>query len=314
MFLPPTSRKLKVNDTGDAQPIRQVPYRIPYQYIQWVKDEIAIMEKNGIIRRSTSPWATPAIIVPKRGEGNTFEPRLVYDYRKVNKVTKKDAHPMPRIDDILSQMQGKPRYFSILDLFMGFLQVPLSPQAKERTAFVTPFGQWEFNRMPFGLCNAPTTFQRMMNTILSDLIGKVCFVFVDDISIFTSTFEEHLRVLEEIFQRLRKHSLFAKPKKCTFASHEIKLLGHIVDKKGIHTDPEKIAAIMDFPVPTNRTEVRAFTGLTSYYRNFVQQFAKEAATLNDTLKKSNEPFEFPPEAIMAFNTIKQKLTSAPFLR
>ena len=160
------------------------------------------MEANGIIQKSHSPWAAPLLIVPKKGDGEEFSPRAVIDYRWVNELLLKDGYPMPRTDDILAQMSGNPRFFSILDLFSGFHQVKMTKTATERSAFVTPFGQWEYLRMPFGLSNAPTSFQKMMQDILADLIGKVCFVFVDDISIYTSTFEEHLQVLEEIFKRL----------------------------------------------------------------------------------------------------------------
>jgi hypothetical protein len=211
-------------------------------------------------------------------------------------------------------MQGKIQYFSILDLFSGFHQVKLTPRAIEQSAFVTPFGQWEYTQMPFGLCNAPTAFQRMMQDILSDLIGKVCFVFVDDISIYTQTFDEHLQVLQEIFRRLKKNGLFLKPKKCTIASHEIHLLGHIVDRKGIRTDPQKIEAVVSFPIPKNKTDLRAFMGLVSYYCDFVAHFASHVDVLNKALKKSNDPFSFPRECQEAFQLIKDKLTSTPFLK
>jgi RNase H-like domain found in reverse transcriptase/Reverse transcriptase (RNA-dependent DNA polymerase) len=221
---------------------------------------------------------------------------------------------MPRIDDILAQMQDKPKFFTVMDLFSGFHQVRLTDRAIERSTFVTPFGQWEYLQMPFGLRNAPTAFQKMMQDILNDLLGKTCFVFIDDIVVFTNTFQEHLNVLREIFTRLRKNGLCIKPKKCTFASHEIHLLGHIVDKKGIRTDPGKIKAVVDFPIPKNRTDVRAFMGLAGYYRNFVKHFSLHADKINKTLRKANNPFVFNKEAEQAFQFVKTCLTQAPCLR
>jgi deoxyuridine 5'-triphosphate nucleotidohydrolase len=301
-------------DTGSAKPIKKRPYRIPYQYTDWLKIELQKMEENGIIRQSNSPWASPLIIVPKKGDGEEFSPRAVVDYRELNKWIVKDGYPMPRPDDILVSMGISPKYFSLMDLFSGFHQFWLTDEAIKRSAFVTPFGQWEYLKMPFGLCNAPTSFQRVMQDILRDLVGKVCFVYVDDISVFTATFEEHLDVLQEIFNRMRQNGLFLKPKKCTFANHEIKLLGFLVNQDGVSTDPSKIKAIQDFPKPTSKTEVRAFMGLANYYGHFVPNFASVSEKINKTLRKTNEPFVFPKEAKDAFRRVKQRLTKAPCLR
>jgi hypothetical protein len=153
-----------------------------------------------------------------------------------------------------------------------------------------------------------------MQNILQDLVGKVCFVYVDDISVFTNTFEEHLAVLQEIFNRMRQNGLFLKPKKCTFANHEIKLLGYLVTRRGVCTDPSKVKAIREFPIPTNKTEVRSFMGLANYYGHFVRGFSSKADQINKTLRKVNEPFDFPKPAKQAFKVIKKSLAKAPCLQ
>lgn len=274
-----------VIDTQDHPPKRCAPYRAPMQYRQWMRDEIDSMLKSGIIRPSKSPWASPVVLVPKKtgDPENPFSPRLCIDYRELNRKTKKDAHPIPLIEDILIQMKGK--YFSSIDLFSGYHQIPMDPNSIEKTAFVTYEGQWEYTRMPFGLCNAPPTFQRAMNEVFHDMIGHSVFIYLDDITIFTDTFKEHMKVLEEVLKRLRDYGLFVKPKKCTFAAPEIKLLGHIIGRNGISPDPAKVEAVASFPDPTSKTELRAFLGLVNYYRNYIPNCSVIMAHLNYLLRE-----------------------------
>ena len=300
-------------DTGDADPIKQRPYRTPPAYQKWVREEITKMEEAGIIRKSSSPWSSPIVIAPKKGSNpGEFAPRLCIDYRKLNAVTRKDAHPIPRIDDMLTAFGKNPNYFTSLDLFSGYYQIGMTERAIERSAFVTTEGQWEFVRMPFGLCNAPPTFQRAMHEVFKDMIGKCLMVYLDDVTIYTETFEEHVRTVEEVLGRLRMNRLFLKPKKCVFATHKMHFLGHVISKNGIHTDPDKVKAVNDYPVPTSTTELRTFLGMATYYRRFVKDFSTITVPMYQLLKK-NIPYQWTDDQQEAFEIIKRKLTTAPIL-
>jgi hypothetical protein len=224
----------------------------------------------------------------------------------------KDAYPIPRIDDILASLKEGTGWFSTLDLTSGYYQIGLTPRAIERSAFVTPDGHWEYLRMPFGLCNAPATFQRMMNGIFADMIGKTVLVYLDDLTIFTKTYAQHLVELRKVFNLLQEEGLYLKPKKCTFVTHTMKFLGFVMDRDGLRTDPDKVAAVTSFPRPTTRTEIRAFLGLAMYYRRFVQNFAAIAAPLNQLLRKG-QSLTWTPEQEEAFQTLKIALTTSPIL-
>src|SRR3954463_5531113 len=166
--------------------------------------------------------------------------------------------------------------------------------------------------MPFGMCGAPATFQRIMTNVLGDLIGKVLYVYIDDISIYTTTFEEHIAVLKEVMRRLRKNGLFIKPKKCTIAAPSVELLGHVIDRQGTHMAPSRISAIKDYLIPTNRTSVRAMMGTFNYYRSFIPLFSKIAAPINNTLR-TDRKFEWTEEAQIAMDILKEKLCKEPIL-
>ena len=218
------------------------------------------MEKAGIIRKQTgeniSPWASPIVIVPKKTDvPGQFVPRLCIDYRRLNAITVKDPEPLPNIDHVLATLGNGPRYFTSLDLFSGYHQIGMTARAIERSAFITPRGTYVYLRMPFGLCNAPGTFQRTMNEIFADIINRWMMVYVDDVIIFTKTFQEHLDTIREVFNKLKKRGLFIKPSKCSFAQFSAKFLGHIVDAQGNHPDPDKVKAVKEYPRPTNITEV-----------------------------------------------------------
>ncbi len=230
-------------DTGDSRPIKQRPYRIPVHLQTVVNQQVAEMLERGLIRSSTSPWSSPIVLAPKK-DGNY---RFCVDFRRLNSVTKKDAQPMPRIDDILDQLGGA-RCFSTLDLASGYWQVPLREEDREKTAFSVGVNHYEFTVMPFGLTNAPATFQRMMSTILKGVKG--CLVFLDDIIIFADTWEEHHLILEEVLGRIRAAGLKLKREKCQFGKSSVKFLGHVVSAQGTEPDPEKVKAVQDFPTPT----------------------------------------------------------------
>ena len=235
--------------------------------------------------------------------------RFCVDFRRVNSVTKKDAHPMPRIDEILDQLGGA-RYFSTLDLASGYWQVPLREEDMEKTTFSVGADHYEFTVMPFGLTNAPATFQRMMGNLLKGIKG--CLVFIDDIIIFSDTWEQHQRILDEVFRRVRAAGLKIKRDKCQFAQESVKFLGHIVSARGTEPDSLKVEAVRDFATPTSLTDVRAFLGLASYYRRFIKNFADIAAPLHD-LTKGGQEFSWTSAADQAFNDLKNRLCSAPIL-
>ena len=199
-----------------------------------------------------------------------------------------------------------------MDLFSGFHQIGMTDEAIERSAFVTPHGHYEYTRMPFGLNNAPPTFQRVMNDMFGDMIGKVMHIYVDDMTIYTETFEEHMEVLEEVLHRIKMNSMFLKPKKCIVAATEIHLLGHIINEHGIQTDPAKVESVKNFPAPESRTEVRAFMGLVGYYHHFIHDCSKVTEPINRTLK-NDQPFIWTDEAQAAFKHLKILLTTAPIL-
>jgi hypothetical protein len=247
------------------------------------EEEIDKMLKSGVIIPSKSPWSSPVCLVTKK-DGST---RFCIDYRRLNTATKKDAFPLPRIDEALDSLNGA-SWFCTLDLATGYWQVPMDKQSQPKTAFCSRQGLYEFTVMPFGLCNAPATFERLMEYVLSGLQWRKCLVYIDDIIIFGKTFKEVLANLREIFLRLREHRLTLKAKKCDLFKNSVSYLGHIVSADGVQTDPTKVEAVRDWPEPKSVKEVRSFLGLASYYRRFIPEFSTIAAPLNALLKKDIE--------------------------
>ena len=294
--------------TNDAEPIKQRPYRIAPSENQFVKNELDAMLDKGIIRESTSPWASPIVIVPKKNN----KKRICIDYRRLNKVTEKDVYPLPIIDDILEMFDGA-KWFSTLDLASGYWQVAVKEEDKRKTAFVTKHGLYEFNVMPFGLCNAPATFQRLMDKVLSRFIGKFLVVYLDDVTIYSQTFDEHMTHLKTVFKTLRKAQLKLNRDKCHFFLHSIKFLGHEITRQGILPDEEKIDKVKNFPTPHNLRTLRGFIGLASYYRKFINKFSDIAKPLNKLLQK-DEPFVWSKEQRKAFELLKHHLITAPILQ
>ena len=214
---------------------------------------------------SDSSWASPIVLIKKK-DGKT---RFCIDFRKLNDVTRKDAQPLPRIDETLYAMGGA-CYFSTLDLASGYWQVERDPKDKEKTAFVTPYGLYQFNVMPFGLCNAPATFQQLMEQVLAGLHWSVCLVYLDDIIVFSSTVDRHLEILREVLTRLRSAGLKIKPSKCHMLQTSVHYLGHVISARGIETDPGKIKCIVDWPILSNEKYLMSFLGLASHYRRFIK--------------------------------------------
>ena len=294
---------------GDSAPIRQKPYRIPYSRREVVKRELGEMMEAGVIRPSTSPWASPIVLVEKKDGGIRF----CVDYRKLNQVAKFDAYPMPRIEEMFEHI-GSATVISTLDLARGYWQIPMSAASREKTAFATPFGLFEFDVMPFGLHNAPATFQRTMNHILRDC-QEFSGAYIDDIVIFSRSWEEHLRHLQEVFHRLQQAGLTVKLKKCQFGKKRVHYLGHVIGGGEIQPDPGKVAAVKDYPVPVTKKDVRAFLGLVGYYRRFIPQFASLAAPLTDlTRKGKSQKVEWSAIHGTAFRGLKGLLVVMPTLR
>ncbi|UYV77641.1 hypothetical protein LAZ67_15001799, partial [Cordylochernes scorpioides] len=298
--------KHRIN-TGDHLPTKQRPYRVAPRERQIIQDEVNKMEKLDIIQPSESPWASPVVLIRKK-DGSW---RFCVDYRRLNKITKKDVYPLPRIDDTLDCLRGA-RFYSSMDLQSGYWQIDVEESDREKTAFITPDGLYEFKVMPFGLCNAPATFERMIDNLLKGLKWTICLCYLDDIIVFSDGFEEHLRRLQLVLNCLKKAGLCLNSKKCKFGAKTITVLGHEVSENGIRPDQEKIRAVRDFATPRSLKEVRSFLGLSSYYRRFIPNYAHVAQPLNDLLKKDSA-FNWNQEEQNAFEALKSALISEPAL-
>ena len=271
-------------DTGSHPAISRPPYRQSPARRKLTQELVKGLLDLSIVRPSSSLWASPVVIVQKK----TGDLRFCVDYRKLNEITRKDQYPLPHIQDSLDYL-GEAKFFSSLDLKSGYYQIELNEEDKPKTAFITPDGLYEFNVMPFGLTNAPATFQRCMDVVLSGLKYN-SLVYLDDILVYSFTFEEHLNRLEAIFIRLQQANLKLHSVKCTFILPKITYLGFVIDQNGQRPDPDKLRAIKDFPKPTDITGIRSFVSLCSYYRKFVKDFAKIAKPLT-MLTKKEIPFE-----------------------
>jgi len=294
-------------NTGDAQPVHLLPRRIPQARREEVKRLIHEMLDQGAIQHSDSPWSSPVVLVKKK-DGST---RFCIDYRKVNEVTRKDAYPLPRVDDTLETLVGS-KYFSTLDLASGYWQVEVAENDQPKTAFTTPEGLFQFRVMPFGLCNAPATFQRLMDRVLSDLKWSTCLVYFDDIMVVGKSFADHLSNIGSVLARLRRAGLKLKPRKCHLCQKRVAFLGHIVSAEGIATDPSKTDAVAQWPTPQSRREVQQFLGLANYYRRFVKNFASIAKPLQ-RLTEKNSNFDWNIECQNAFDKLRACLISPPVL-
>lgn len=296
-------------NTGTARPTRQQFYRASPTMKNEIEKQTKEMLHDDIIEPSTSPWNSPVVLVKK----SNGEMRFCVDYRRLNSVTEPECFPLPRLEDVFDTIgNSKAKIFSVLDLRSGFWQIPLDPETKHKTAFVTHHGIFQFKRLPFGLQNAPTTFQMLMTQVLQGLNWKFVLVYVDDILLLSDTFENHLQHLQLVFDRLRSANLKLKPSKCKFALQKVNYLGHIISKDGIEVNPEKIAVVKSFPIPKNQKQVRSFLGLCNYYRRFILGYSKITHPLNQLLHK-NKPFKWTSECTTAFEKLKNALISPPIL-
>ncbi|GFW78082.1 retrovirus-related Pol polyprotein from transposon 297 [Trichonephila clavipes] len=270
-------------DTADHPPIKQHPRRLPFAKQEEVGTLLREMQENDIIEPSSSPWASPIVLVRKK-DGST---RFCVDYRKLNDVTKKDSYPLPRIDDTLDTLSGH-KWFSTLDLKSGYWQVEIHPEDREKTAFTSGQGLWQFKVMPFGLCNAPATFERLMETVLKGLTFEACLIYLDDVIIGGRTFEEHLQNIRKVLSKLSDANLKLNPSKCKFFQKEVNYLGHIISAEGVRTDPEKVSTVKNWKRPENLRELRE----ASWDYVLITEKLKEALTSSPILiyPQPDKPF------------------------
>jgi transposase InsO family protein len=287
----------------EGHPIRQRPYRQALTKRQVVETEIEKMLEQGVIRPSSSPWSSPITLTPKK-DGST---RFCVDYRKVNAITVKDGFPIPNIQDIFDTLGGSV-YFSTLDLRSGYWQLPLDEESIPKSAFVCHKGQYEFTRLAFGLTSAPSQFQRVMNNVLSEHLGKICLCYIDDIVIFSRTQDEHRAHVETILNTIAKAGLTLKGSKCHFGQTKVELLGYTISGEGISPQEGKSEAIKSIPEPASVKEVRSFLGCAGYYRQCLQNFAEMAAPLV-ALTRKGELFRFGESERTAFESLKEALCS-----
>eukprot|EP00731_Ephydatia_muelleri_P004053 Em0002g229a len=294
--------------TNSSKPVRLPPYRVPHAYRNSIKRELQEMERSGIIEPTCSEWASPIVVVPKRNG----ELRLCVDYRRLNSVSQVDSYLMPRIDELIDRV-GKANFITTLDLTTGYWQIPMADKDKCKTAFVTPFGSFQFTVMPFGLSGAPASFQRLMDRLLQGC-EDYAVAYIDDFAIFSSDWQDHLKQLQEVLMRIEKAGLTVKLSKSKFAKRSCEYLGYIVGGGVVKPILSKVEAISSFPKPDTKTAVRAFLGLAGYYRRFIPDFASVAAPLTDLTKKSVPNSGVWNEGCQrAFETLKKALISEPVL-
>lgn len=296
-----------VIELQDSEPVVYRPYRMSHAERSLVRDMVKEMVDGGIIRESSSPYASPIVLVQKK----TGEKRLCIDYRALNRKTKKEHYPLPRVEDQLDLLAGN-TLFTSLDLASGYYQIPIAEDSRDFTAFVTPDGQYAFNRMPFGLVNAPSVFQRTINKILNDAKVKYALIYMDDVLIPSKDFSEGMQRLEEVLQLLRNGGLTLKLSKCNFFLESIDFLGFEVSSNGIRPGSRKTDAVSKFPTPRNQHELRQFLGLSGFFRRFIKGYATITSPLTDLLKK-DKTWAWGTVQDEAFARVKEMLVDRPVL-
>ncbi|GKB97777.1 putative nucleotidyltransferase, ribonuclease H [Tanacetum coccineum] len=299
--------EFRIDLVPGATPVAKSSYRLAPSEMQELSGKLQELQDKGFIRPSHSPWGAPALFVKKKD--GSFH--MCIDYRELNKITIKNCYPLLRIDDLFDQLQGA-CYFSKIDLRSGYHQLRVHEDDVPKTAFRTRYEHFEFTVMPFGLTNAPAVFMDLMNQVCKPYLDKFVIVFIDDILIYSNTKEEHEVYLNLVLELLRKEKLYAKFSKCEFWLQEVHFLGHMVNQSGIHMDPSKIEAVMNWKAPTTPSEVRSFLGLSGYYRRFITDFYKIAKPLT-SLTQKNQKYEWGEKEEEAFQTLKNNLCDAPIL-
>ena len=288
-------------------PIRQKPYQVSPPKLKVMKELIDDMLKDEVIEPSCSAWASPVVLIPRK----VGKPRFCVDFRKVNENTVTDAYPIPTIQEILDSLSAA-AVLSSLDLNSGYWQVEMEPEVQEITAFICPQGLFQFKVTPFGLKNAPVTFQRLMERALGELKGVICLVYLDNIIIFSQSWEQHFFDVQAVLDKLRSAGLSVNMKKSKLCRTSLRFLGHIVSATGVHVDPDKTEAVCNFPVPINLKALQRFLGMAGWYHRFVPNFSQIAEPLN-ALKKKGARFLWSHTCQTAFETLKEHLVNPPVL-
>lgn len=303
-----TTFECKINLKTD-QPFAFRPRKLSFEQKRKLKIILDELLLKGYIRESYSPYASPIVLIKKK---NSDDYRLCIDFRELNKVTIRDRYPLPLIDDQLDLLRGK-CYFTSLDLKNGFHHIKMSDDSIKYTSFITPLGQFEYLRMPFGITNGPSVFSRYIYKIFRQLINEEkILIYLDDILIATETIDEHFELLDIVLTIMAENALELRLDKCSFVQNQIIYLGYLINKNGIRPNPANIEAVEDYPIPDSSQKVHRFLGLASYFRRFIPSFAKIAKPLYHLIRKQTA-FTFGETELMAFNLIKEKLVTAPVL-
>ena len=290
-------------ETGNAKPIKQPPRRVPLAYAGEEKRAVEKLLEQNVARKSTSPWASPIVLVKKKN--GSIRPCI--DYRRLNSLVTPDAFPLPRIQDCLDAVSGS-TLFSTFDLTSGYFQIPVKAEDIPKTAFACKFGHFEMTRMPFGLNNSASTFQRTMELALQGLQWETCIIYIDDIIVFAKTIEEHLKRVEQVFERLKQAGLKLKPEKCDMLQEEVTFLGHVVAAKGVRPNATNISKIMAWPAPKTPKQVKQFVAMCSYFRRFIKDFALKSRPMVDLTKKGSK-FVWSTLCQDSFESLKAALVS-----
>ena len=308
-----TKHKIVLKDP-DTPPFKERFCRIPPPQLDKVREHLKLMLDAGVIQPSNSPWCNAVVLVRKKDGSFCF----CIDFRNLNSLTVKDSHPLPRICETLESLAGAAHYLTF-DMNSGFWQVPMDEESKQYTAFTLgSMGLYECESMPFGLCNAPPTFQRLMQNCLGELNLTYCLIYLDDVILFSETPEEHLQRMRVVFDHLQQHGLKLKLSKCDVFKSEINYLAHHVSRKGVLPSKKNLESIAQCPPPDTYTKVKSFVGLVGHYRCFIKGFAKIAAPLydltsGDNKDKKSEHVDLSPEAREAFDCLKAACLQAPIL-
>ena len=294
-------------DVGGHPPIKQAPRRVPVAFASEEENVIKQLEEQGVIRKSTSPWASPICLVRKR----SGKIRPCVDYRRLNEITVKDAFPLPRISDCLDAVAGA-KFLSTFDMTSGFHQIKIRESDIPKTAFCTKYGLFEYLTMPMGMTNSPAVFQRLMELALRGLQWHICLIYLDDVLVFGSDFEQHMDRVHEVLSRITEAGLKLKPEKCQLLQTSVSFLGHTISAEGVLPNPDNLAKIKQWPIPTNTTQVRQILGLGSYYRRFIQGYSDLVRPLT-LLTHKDTPFVWSEECQQTFEILKERLMGSEIM-